>query len=83
MTYKMMYFVQVYEVTKKNKLVGARSYQVASEETATLKAQLLSEKVAGVVAFSQMVDADAAIAEDPVMLAHFGRVPAEVRAAAA
>ncbi len=82
MAYKLMFFVQVFEVTKKNKLVGGRSYEVASEEAAMLKARFLSEKVAGVVAFSQMVDAEAADAEDPVLLAHFGRVPAEARAAA-
>jgi hypothetical protein len=83
MACKLMFFVQVYEVTKKNKLVGGRSYEVASEEAAVIKARFMSEKAAGVVAFSQMVNIEIGDAEDPVLLAHFGRVPDEARSDAA
>jgi hypothetical protein len=83
MAYKEMFFVQAFEVTEKNLLVGGRSYTVADEAEAKRKAQWLSEKVPGVVAFSQMVDDKAGDAEEPVLLAFYGRVPPEARAAAA
>ncbi len=83
MAYKQMFFVQVFDVDNKNRLVGGRSYVVSDPEEAKRKALWLSEKVTGVVAFSQMVDDKAADAEEPVLLALYGRVPAEARAAAA
>lgn len=82
MAYKQMFFVQVFGIDSKNRLIGGPSYSVPDEDEARLKAKFLSEKVVGVVAFSQMVDQDAADAEEPVLLAIYGRVPAEARAAA-
>ncbi|MBN8968969.1 MAG: hypothetical protein J0G95_10970 [Rhizobiales bacterium] len=82
MAYQQMFFVQVFGIDSKNRLVGGPSYSVADENEALLKANLLSEKVIGVVAFSQMVDQEAGDADEPVLLAFYGRVPAEARAAA-
>lgn len=83
MAYKEMFFVQVYGIDSKNRIVGGRSYTVEDEIAAKARAKYLSEKVAGVVAFSQMVDDKAGDAEEPVLLAFYGRVPPEARAAAA
>lgn len=82
MAYQQMFFVQVFGIDSKNRLVGGRSYSVGSEDEAKAKAKFLSERAIGVVAFSQMVDKDGGDAEDPVLLARYGRVPAEARAAA-
>jgi len=82
MAYKQMHFVQVFGIDGKNRLIGGRSYSVADADEARLKAKFLSEKVVGVVAFSQMVDQDAGDAEEPILLAHYGRIPDEARAAA-
>jgi hypothetical protein len=81
MAYREMFFVQVFGIDSKNRVVGGRSYTLEDEEAAKVKAKYLSEKVAGVVAFSQMVDEKAADAEDPVLLAFYGRVPPEACAA--
>lgn len=83
MAYKQMFFVQVYGIDSKNRIVGGRSYTVEDEIAAKVKAEYLSNKVVGVVAFSQMVDEKAADAEEPILLAFYGRVPPEARAAAA
>jgi hypothetical protein len=83
MAYKEMFFVQVFEIDSKNRLIGGRSYSLPSADEAKLKASWLSQKVAGVVAFSQLVDDKAHDAEEPVLLAFHGRVPPEARAAAA
>lgn len=83
MAYKQMFFVQVFEVDAKKRLVDGRSYEVKSEAEAKRKAEFLSAKVVGVVAFSQMVDHVAGDAEEPTLLAYYGRVPAEARSAAA
>jgi hypothetical protein len=83
MAYKQMFFVQVYGIDSKNRIVGGRSYTVADEIAAKVKAKYLSEKVTGVVAFSQMVDEKASDAEEPVLLAAYGRVPPEARATVA
>lgn len=82
MAYKEMFFVQVFEVGAKNRLVAGRSYEVTNADDAKRKANYLAEKVPGVVAFSQMVDAEAGDAEDPTLLAFYGRVPDEARAQA-
>jgi hypothetical protein len=82
MAYKEMFFVQVFEFDGKKRLIAGRSYPVTSEEEAKRKASWLSDKVPGVVAFRQMVDEEAADAEEPVLLIFYGRVPPEVRAAA-
>lgn len=81
MAYKEMFFVQVYGVDGKNRIVPGRSYACADADGAKVKAKWLAEKSAGVVAFSQMVDNEAGDAEEPVLLAHYGRVPPEARAA--
>lgn len=83
MAYKEMFFVQVFEIDRKNRLVGGRSYECSDAEHADRKAKLLSEKVPGVVAFRQMVDNDAGVAEEPSLIAFHGRVPAEVKEARA
>lgn len=83
MAYKEMFYVQVFEINRKNQLVGGRSYACDDAEHADRKARLLSEKVAGVVAFSQMVDENAGDAEEPTLIAFHGRVPSEVKEARA
>ena len=82
MAFKQMFFVQVYGIDRKNRIVGGRSYSVSDEGSAKLKAQSLSERVTGVVAFSQMVDDAAQDAEDPVLILALGRVPPEAKAGA-
>jgi len=82
MAYKEMFFVQVFEIDAKNRLSGGRSYVEPDAESAKRKAQWLSEKVTGVVAFTQIVDDKTGDGEDPVLLAHYGRVPPEARSAA-
>lgn len=82
MAYKEMFFVQVFEVGAKNRLVEGRIYDVASAEDAQRKARYLADSVPGVIAFSQIVDAEAEDAHEPVLLAYHGRVPDEARAAA-
>lgn len=82
MAFKEMFFVQVFTTDSKSRLVGGRSYILPNAEEARLKARGLSEKVVGVVAFSQMVDEKAGDAEDPTLLVSYGRVPPEARAAA-
>jgi len=83
MAYKQMFFVQVFCLDSKNRLIGGQSYSVVDAEEAQRKARWLSEKVTGVVAFSQMVEDRSGDVEEPVLLAFHGRVPAEARAAAA
>lgn len=83
MAWKEMFFVQVFEIDGKNRLIGGRTYSLPDAEEAKVKARWLAEKVTGVVAFSQMVDDEAQDAEEPVLLAIHGRVPPEARAAAA
>lgn len=82
MAFKPMFFVQIFGIDSKNRLVGGRSFAVADAVVAVQKAKALSENVVGVVAFAQMVDQDAGDAEEPTLLALFGRVPAEARAVA-
>lgn len=48
-------------------VIGGRPYTVQDENEAKLKAKHVSKKVVGVVAFSQMVDADAADAERSIL----------------
>jgi hypothetical protein len=81
MAYRQFYFVQVYGIDAKNRIVGGRSYTVPDETAAKVKAKYLSERSAGVVAFSQMVDEGAMDTEEPVLLASYGRVPDEAKAA--
>jgi hypothetical protein len=83
MAYKQMFFVQVFEIDEKNRITGGRSYSVLDEAEARAKAKNLSERVTGIVAFSQLVDEAAQDAEDPVLLAAYGRVPPEAQPAAA
>jgi hypothetical protein len=79
MAYKLMFFVQAVGINKKGRLECGHPFEVASEEEAKAKAFRLSEKNIGVVAFSQMVDKAAGDCEEPTILAHYGRVPAEMR----
>jgi hypothetical protein len=81
--YKQFFFVQAFGVDRKNRVIGGRSYAVPDEVAARLKAKRLAETAAGVVAFSQMVDAESQDAEDPVLLLAIGRVPPEAREEAA
>lgn len=78
MAYKLMFFVQTFDVNSKNKLVPRHSSAADSAELAQAKAKWMAERAPGVVAFSQMVDESAQDAEEPVLLAAYGRVPAEV-----
>jgi hypothetical protein len=82
MAYKEMFFVQVFEVRGQSRLIAGRIYEVSSAQEAQRKARYLAESVPGVIAFSQMVDAEADDAEEPVLLAYHGQVPDEARAAA-
>lgn len=82
MAYKELHFVQVFEIDNKNMLIGGRSYIEPDAETARRKAQWLSGRATGVVAFSQLVDEEAGDTEEPMLLAHYGRVPPEARAIA-
>lgn len=83
MAWKEMFFVQVFDVDGKNKLLGGRSYTVLTADEAKQKASWLSQKVIGVVAFAQMVDEKCGDAEEPTLLAFYGRVPPEAVATAA
>lgn len=83
MACKEMFFVQVFEVGVKNRLIAGRIYDVATAEDAQRKARHLAERVLGVIAFSQIVDAEAEDAHEPVLLACHGRVPKEAKAHAA
>lgn len=81
MAYKELHFVQVFEIDNKNRLIGGRSYIEPDAESARRKARWLSEKTTGVVAFSQLVDEEAGDVEEPMLLAYYGRVPPEAKAA--
>lgn len=83
MAYKEMFFVQVFEYGPKDRLIMGRCFEGADANEAQRKAQRLADYVPGVIAFSQMVDAQAADSEEPTLLAFYGHVPAEVRGAAA
>jgi hypothetical protein len=83
MTYREMFFVQTFGLTTKNKLVPGRIVPAIDANHASRLAGLISEHHAGVLAFSQMVDEAADDAQEPVLLARYGAVPPEARAAAA
>ncbi len=83
MAYKQMFFVQVFGINGKNRLVDLRTYEVRDADEAKLKASWLAGKSVGVVAFAQMVDVEAADAQEPELLAFHGRVPREVKDRAA
>lgn len=82
MAYKEMFFVQVYEFDKKGRLALGRSYECDDAEHAKRRAETASIKLPGAIAFSQMVNAEIGDAEEPTLLAVYGQVPKEVRAAA-
>jgi len=82
MAYKQLFFVQVFDIDRKNRIIERCSYVVDDEDVARAKAKNLSEVAMGVIAFAQLVDDAAQDAEDPVLLAAYGRVPPEVRSAA-
>ncbi|BEV44807.1 hypothetical protein [Afipia carboxidovorans] len=81
MTYKEMFFVQVFEIGAKNRLIPGRVYEVSSKIEAERKAGRLADRVPGVIAFSQLIDTEIEDAHEPVVLAHYGQVPDEARAA--
>jgi len=78
-----LYFVQVFDITPKNKLVPGPSFQVSSADEARAKAERLSQNRIGVVAFAQQIDKDTGDADEPYLLAHYGRIPPEAQAMAA
>lgn len=83
MAYKEMFFVQLFGYNSKNRLVAGAVYHANNAEHAIDRARRYSEQGApGVIAFSQMIDEKAEDAEEPALLAWFGHVPAEARAAA-
>lgn len=82
MAYKEHFFVQMYEFNQRGKLALGRSYECGDADQARRRAESASFKVPGAVAFSQMVNSETGDAEDPVLLAFYGKVPKEVGAAA-
>lgn len=78
-----MFFVQVFGVSSKNRLSLLATYHCNSAEHAVSRAGGYSDRGApGAIAFSQMIDEKAEDALEPVLLASFGQVPPETRAAA-
>jgi hypothetical protein len=82
MAYREMFFVQTFILTTKNKLIPGRIIPTIDAGHASRLAGAISEHHAGVVAFSQLVDEKADDAQEPVLLARYGKVPPEARAAA-
>lgn len=82
MAYQEMYFVQLFGLTAKNRLSLVATYHANNAEHAVARAQAYFDRgVAGAIAFSQMVDEKAEDAQEPALLAAFGRVPEEAKAA--
>ena len=83
MGYRELFFVQTFVLSTKNKLMPGRIIPAVDAEHASRLARTISEHDAGVVAFSQMVDEKAGDADEPTLLAFYGRVPPEARDCAA
>lgn len=82
MPYQEMYFVQLFDLSAKNRLILRATYHANDAENAVAQASACSERgIPGAIAFSQMVDEKAEDALEPVLLAAFGRVPPEARVA--
>ena len=80
MAYQEMYFVQLFGLTAKNRLSLVATYHANNAEHAAARAQAYFDRgVAGAIAFSQLVDETAEDAQEPTLLAAFGRVPALYR----
>lgn len=82
MAYKEVFFVQLFGYDEKDHLIAGAVYPSDDAGQAIIRARAYAERgVPGAVAFSQMVDDKAEHAEEAVLLAFFGHVPAEARAA--
>lgn len=83
MAYKEMFFVQTFGFTAKNRLMLMNTYSANSTDHAIMRAEAYSARgTPGAIAFSQMVDSEADDAQEPTLLAAFGSVPPEAKAAA-
>lgn len=83
MAYKELYFIQVFGLNSKKRLSLLATYHANNADHAVLRASAYADRgVPGVIAFSQMVDEQAADAMEPTLLASFGQVPPEAMAAA-
>lgn len=82
MAYKEMYFVQVFGLNNKKRLSLVATYPADTADRAVARASAYADRGApGAVAFSQMIDEKAEDALEPTLLASFGNVPPEARAA--
>ena len=83
MAYREMFFVQLFGYTHKDELIPGAIYPADDSEQAVLRAKACADRGApGAIAFSQLVDDRAEHAEEPKLLAGYGHVPREARAAA-
>ncbi|TXH85505.1 MAG: hypothetical protein E6Q77_00325 [Rhizobium sp.] len=83
MAYKEMFFVQVFGLNSKKRLSLLATYPADSAERAVARASAYADRGApGAIAFTQIIDEQAEDAMEPVLLASFGQVPPEARAAA-
>lgn len=81
MAYSQMFFVQTFGINRKNQIIPGPIFHAIDAADACAKAELFSHGRTGVIAFSQMVDEKAEDSEEPILLALYGCVPAEARAA--
>ena len=83
MAFKEMFFVQTFVMSSKNRLSLLATYPAISAEHAVSRARAYADRgIPGAIAFTQMVDEAAEDCEEPKLLAAFGTVPPEAKAAA-
>ena len=77
MSEKVLHIVQQFEKQGK-KLIAGRAMEFKTTREAVARAERDAERVAGVDALTQVVDADTGeVMEEPVILARHGELPAE------
>ncbi|HEY0218794.1 MAG TPA: hypothetical protein VGC26_03340 [Afipia sp.] len=82
MAYKELFFVQVFGISSKNHITSVATYYAIDAGDAVRRASSYAERGApGAIAFSQMIDEKADDALEPTLLAAFGNVPEEAKAA--
>ncbi len=82
MAYKELFFVQVFGISSKNRITSVATYFAIDADHAIQRASAYAAGGApGAIAFRQMIDEKAEDALEPTLLAAFGSVPEEARAA--
>lgn len=74
---KTLHVVQPFEVDGKGRVGPGQAYQTPDGGTAVRKAQRLTDKVVGAIAFSRTGDVKTGEFEDAVILGMYGTIPEE------